>query len=126
MEQFLYSEGQCNALDHCHWNATEYRCSIQIPSDITVPPLSGGSSHDPGDCDDATFNAIENSLQNAIEMCYIAHRQRRVVNDGQIECLEFFLAEAGPQYTVANTCPCLWKFAIDVEPERGHWLEIDC
>ena len=125
--QFIYDQTACAGTEHCAWNTTRYMCQVVVPTGITVPPLTGGDSHDPAQCPDATFTAIENSLQLAVDMCHIVHRRgRRTVNDEQVECLEFFLSEAGSQWTLSAVCPCLWKFAIEVSPVQGSWLKLDC
>jgi hypothetical protein len=88
---------------------------------------TGTGNEDSSSCTATAYEQLKGVFDEAAAECTDqGRRNRRTVGatQGQVECLNYLLTEAGSTLTAA--CPCMWKWGTTLDPQNAHWMEMNC
>jgi hypothetical protein len=109
-------------------------CQVNTTKFSTTPDKlpgkgDGTGNEDPTGCSAAQFAAVRSKLEQAQDECGVIHRRRgrgRRAADLQLECLAYFLKQPPKPTTIADACPCIWRYAGAVDPFATAWMKVAC
>jgi len=86
----------------------------------------GTGNEDKEKCSASQFSDIRSKLEQAQDECGVIHRRGRRAEDLQVECLSYFLSQAPSPTTIADACPCIWRYADAVDRFSSGWMKVAC
>ena len=93
--------------------------------------VAENNNNDPASCTPAMYTTLQSSLSQADEQCM--EFNRRLIRDTGGEtsnsmklCLEYFLENNSPPYTLNTACPCIYAYAEEISPQMSHWMVGTC
>eukprot|EP00041_Stephanoeca_diplocostata_P026829 m.730287 g.730287 ORF g.730287 m.730287 type:complete len:815 (+) comp23054_c0_seq10:186-2630(+) len=115
---------------NCSWNPAYDTCSLDVPSAPVT--LTGTGSHSPSMCSDVTLSQLMPYLDYASEQCckwcQEERRDRRQTGtavSASVQCLNFVIT-AFTNSSLTAACPCLYRYATDINPQAAQFMKINC